>query len=70
MDEALVKKLKQHVETELEKRESEFVTYWLEELIKIDAKRHKELAAFQNDVKNLINRMQNRLKNLRSSKTG
>jgi hypothetical protein len=68
MDEALVKKLKQHVETELEKRESEFVTYWLEELIKIDAKRHKELAAFQNDVKNLINRMQNRLKNLRSSK--
>jgi|APIni6443716594_1056825.scaffolds.fasta_scaffold463442_2 hypothetical protein len=68
MDEALVKKLKQHVETELEKREREFVTYWLEELMKIDAKRHKELAAFQNDVKNLINRMQNRLKNLRSSK--
>ena len=68
MDEALVKKLKQHVETELEKREREFVTYWLEELMKIDAKHHKELAAFQNDVKNLINRMQNRLKNLRSSK--
>ena len=70
MDEALVKKLKQHVETELEKREREFVTYWLEELMKIDAKRHKELAAFQNDFKNLINRMQNRLKNLRSSLTG
>ena len=67
MDEALVKKLKQHVEIELEKREREFVTYWLEEVIKIDAKHHKELAAFQNDVKNLINRMQNRLKNLRSS---
>ena len=67
MDEALVKKLKQQVETELEKRESEFVTYWLEELLKIDAKHHKELAAFQNDVKNLINRMQNRLKHLRSS---
>jgi hypothetical protein len=67
MDEALVKKLKQHVETELEKRESEFVTYWLEELIKIDAKRHKELAAFQNDFKNLISRMQNRLKHLRAS---
>jgi hypothetical protein len=67
MDEALIKKLKQQVETELEKRESEFVTYWLEEVIKIDAKHHKELAAFQNDVKNLINRMQNRLKHLRSS---
>jgi hypothetical protein len=68
MDEALVKKLKQHVETELEKREREFVTYWLEELMKIDAKRHKELAALQNDFKNLISRMQNRLRNLRSSK--
>jgi hypothetical protein len=67
MDEALVKKLKQHVEVELQKREMEFVTYWLEELLKIDAKRHKELAAFQNDFKNLINRMQNRLKNLRTS---
>jgi hypothetical protein len=67
MDEALVKKLKQHVEVELQKRELEFVTYWLEELLKIDAKRHKELAAFQNDFKNLINRMQNRLKNLRTS---
>jgi hypothetical protein len=67
MDEALVKKLKQQVETELEKREREFVTYWLEELMKIDAKRHKELAAFQNDFKNLISRLQNRLKNLRPS---
>jgi hypothetical protein len=66
MDEALVKKLKQHVEVELEKRELEFVAYWLDELLKIDAKRHKELAAFQNDFKNLISRMQNRLKNLRN----
>ncbi len=70
MDEALVKQLKQRVETELRNRETEFVAYWLEELIKIDAKRHKELAAFQNDIKNLINRMQNRLKNLKSAKSG
>jgi hypothetical protein len=70
MDEALVKQLKQRVETELRQREVDFVAFWLEELTKIDAKRHKELAAFQNDFKNLINRMQNRLKNLRSSLTG
>ena len=70
MDEALVKQLKQRVETELQKRECQFVEYWLEELVKIDAKRHKELAGFQNDIKNLISRMQNRLKNLRSSKSG
>jgi Arc/MetJ family transcription regulator len=67
MDEALVKQLKQRVETELVKREREFVEYWLEELLKIDAKRHKELAALQNDIKNLISRMQTRLKSLRSS---
>lgn len=70
MDEALVKQLKQRVETELRQRECEFVEFWLAELMKIDAKRHQELAAFQNDVKNLISRMQNRLKNLRTSKTG
>jgi hypothetical protein len=69
MDDVLVKQLKQRVETELQKREQEFVEYWLEELIKIDAKRHKELAAFQNDVKNLISRMQNRLKNLRTTRS-
>jgi hypothetical protein len=70
MNEALVKQLKQRVETELRQRECEFVEFWLAELVKIDAKRHQELAAFQNDFKNLISRMQNRLKNLRSSKTG
>ena len=70
MDEALVKQLKQRVETELRQREWNFVEFWLEEVIKIDAKRHKELAALQNDVKNLITRMQNRLKNLKSSQSG
>lgn len=70
MDEALVKQLKQRVEAELRQREAEFVAYWLEEFMKIDAKRHKELAALQNDLKNLINRLQNRLKNLRTAKTG
>jgi len=70
MDESLVKQLKQRVEAELRQREMEFVTYYLEELQKIDAKHHKELAALHNDLKQLINRVQNRLKTLKSSKGG
>lgn len=70
MDEATVKQIKQRIEAQLRQREMEFVTFYLEELQKIDAKRHKELAALQNDLKQLINRVQNRLKTLKSSKIG
>lgn len=70
MDEAVVKQLKQKVEAELRQRELEFVTYYLEELQKIEAKRHKELAALLNDLKQLINRVQNRLKTIKTSKIG
>lgn len=70
MDEALVKQLKQKVASELRQRELEFITYYLEELLKIEAKRHQELAALQNDLKQLINRVQNRLKTLKTSKIG
>jgi|YNPNPStandDraft_1061719.scaffolds.fasta_scaffold105096_3 hypothetical protein len=70
MDENLVKQLKQRVEAELRQREMEFVAYYLEELQKIDAKHHKELAALANDLKQLINRLQNRLKTLKSGKSG
>ncbi len=70
MDEAIVKQLKQKVEAELRQREMEFVTFYLEELLKIEAKRHKELAALHNDLKQLINRVQNRLKTLKTPKIG
>lgn len=70
MDENLVKQLKQRIETELRQRELEFITFYLEELLKIEAKHHKELAALQNDLKQLSNRVQNRLKTLKTSKIG
>jgi len=70
MDEALVKQLKQKVEAELRQRELEFVTFYLEELLKIEARHHKELAALANDLKQLIIRVQNRLKTLKTSKIG
>lgn len=70
MNEALVKQLREKMEQELRRREMEFVSFWLEELQKIDAKRHRDLAALQNDLKNLIGRLQNRLKILKTSKPG
>ncbi len=65
MDDALVKQLKQRVEEELRQREVGFLEYWLEELKKIEAKRHKELAALQSDLRGLIGRMETRRRGLK-----
>jgi chaperonin cofactor prefoldin len=66
MDEAaLVKQLKQKVEEELRQREIGLLEFWLQELKNIDAKRHKELAGLQNDLKAMIGRMETRLRTLR-----
>lgn len=66
MDEALIRQLKQKVEEELRQRELALLEFWLQELKNIDAKRHKELAALQSDVKAFINRMETRLRTLKS----
>jgi uncharacterized protein YicC (UPF0701 family) len=66
MDEALVRQLKQKVEEELRQRELALLEFWLQELKNIDAKRHKELAALQSDLKGFINRMETRLRTLKS----
>ena len=66
MDEALIRQLKQKVEEELRQRELALVEFWLQELKNIDAKRHKELAALQSDLKAFINRMETRLRTLKS----
>ncbi|MBW1917808.1 MAG: hypothetical protein JRI57_07265 [Deltaproteobacteria bacterium] len=68
MDEALVKQLKSRVATELRQRELALLEYWLEEVKKIEAKRHQDLAALLNDLKGLITRMQNRLQTLKSGR--
>jgi hypothetical protein len=66
MDEALVRQLKQRVDEELRKRELAFLEFWLEELRKIDSRRHKELAGLQSDLKNLMVRMETRQRTLKS----
>ncbi len=68
MDEALVKQLKQKVEAELRQRELAFVEFWLQELKKIDAKRHRDLAALQTDLKAMIGRMETRIRSLKGGR--
>jgi predicted component of type VI protein secretion system len=65
MNETLVKQLKQRVEEELRQRETAILEFWLKELKNIDAKRHKELAALQSDLKAFISRIETRLRRLK-----
>jgi hypothetical protein len=67
MDEALIKQLKNRVEEELRQREVALLEFWLQEFKTIVAKRHKELASLQNDVKNFVMRMETRLRTLKGS---
>jgi len=66
LDPALLKKLKAKVEEELAKREMETVQYWLEELNKVYA-RHKDINTLQNALKELTQRMQNRIRALKEN---
>ena len=69
MDEAaLIRQLKQKVEEELRQREMAFLEFWLQELKALDARRHKELAALQSDLRNFIQRMETRLRLLKSGR--
>lgn len=68
MDEALVKQLKQKVEAELRQRELTFLEFWLQELKKIDAKRHRDLAALQTDLKAMLGRMETRIRSLKGGR--
>ncbi len=67
MDEALIKQLKSRVDEELRKRELALLEFWLEEMKAIMAKRHRELAGLQSDLKNFVTRMETRLRTLKGS---
>jgi hypothetical protein len=67
MDEALIKQLKARVEEELRQRELALLEFWLQELKNIDAKRHRELAGLQSDLKTFISRMETRLRTLKGA---
>lgn len=65
MDPALIKQLKERVEGELRQRESALLEFWLTELRKIEARRHRDLAGLQSDLKGLLGRMETRLSRLK-----
>lgn len=65
MDPALLKQLKQKVEDELRQREAALLEFWLTELKKIEAKRHRDLAGLASDLKGFIGRVETRLQRLK-----
>jgi len=64
---AWAKEMKKKVDEELAKKEIEAVLYWKGEIEKILAKRPESLATFQIEVQNFLQRMQNRVRVLKSS---
>lgn len=68
MDEsAWAKEMKKKVDEEMAQKEIETVLYWRGEMEKILAKRPESLATFQIEIQNFIQRMQNRVRVLKSS---
>ena len=65
MDPVQLKQLKQKVEEELRQRELALLEYWLKELQALEAKRHRDLASLQTDLRTLVERMSTRLRRLK-----
>jgi hypothetical protein len=65
MDPVQLKQLKQKVEEELRQRELALLEYWLNELKALEAKRHRDLASLQNDLRTLAERMTTRWRRLK-----
>lgn len=68
MDKAFVEEMRKRIEKELVERELSVVQFWKEELEKVLKKPAESLGALQIEMKNLVMRMENRLKVLK--KTG
>ncbi len=67
---ALLKGIRKKVEEEIARKEIEALQYWKGEVEKILSKRPESLGTFQMEIKNLIQRMQNRIKVLKTSLSG
>jgi hypothetical protein len=64
---AWVKGMRKRLEDELTKKEIEALLYWKGEVEKILGRRPESLGTFQLEIQNFIQRMQNRIKVLKSS---
>ncbi|MCX5817164.1 MAG: hypothetical protein NTX75_13165 [Proteobacteria bacterium] len=61
INEKVVRDLKRKFDIEMDKREAEIVEHWKKELELIYKKRYENLSSMQIDIKNLMNRMNNRV---------
>ena len=68
MDPELFKQINQRVQEELLKKEIEVVQYGLTELERLIEKSHQDMASLQVDLKGLVQKFQNRLKILKTSR--
>ncbi len=66
-DRQWIKGMKKKVEEEMLRKEMETLLYWKGELGKLVAKRPESLATFQIEIQNLLQRMQNRIRVLKTS---
>jgi len=64
---ALWKGMRKKIEEEMAKKEIETLLYWKGEVEKILGRRPESLGTFQLEIQNFIQRMQNRIKVLKTS---
>lgn len=64
---AWAKEMKKKVDEEMTKKEIEIVLYWKGEMEKILARRPESLATLQIEIQSFLQRMQNRVRVLKSS---
>jgi hypothetical protein len=62
VDQKLIRELQKKIELEKDKREIEMTEAWRNELETIYKKKYENLNALMNDIKNLTERMTNRIK--------
>jgi hypothetical protein len=65
MDPVQLRQLKQKVEEELRQREMALLEFWLKEVKALEARRHRDLASLQTDLKSLADRMETRYRRLK-----
>lgn len=61
INEKMMRELRRKFEMEAQKKEIEIVEYWRRELEAIYRKKYEDLGALQVDLKNLTDRMNNRI---------
>lgn len=66
LDRKLLEQLKHKIQQELVKREIESLEYWLGELKKVYQKGHQSLPEFKSDLRQFIDRLQNRINTLKT----